>query len=72
MAEADVTVLEFSMVIFVYDGLCGAGVRLSELAFCKFREGNVKASTKCVCNPELGSLSIGGGGVGVKRTYHDK
>ena len=56
MAEEGVAVLEFSMVIFVYDGLCGAGVRLSELAFCEFRKGNVKASTKCVCNSELGSL----------------
>ena len=71
MAEEDATVLEFSMVIFVYDGLCGAGVRLSELAFCEFRERNVKASTKCVCNSELGSLSVGGGGAGDKRTYHE-
>lgn len=33
----DAKMLEFSMVVLVYDRLCGAGVCwLAELAFCEF------------------------------------
>ena len=48
------TVLELSMVVFVYDRLRGAGVcRLAELALGKFIESDVKARAKSVCNSEL-------------------
>ena len=42
------------MVVFVYDRLCGAGVRrLAELALGEFVESDVKARAKGVCNSEL-------------------
>lgn len=48
------TVLELSVVVFVYDRLCGAGVcRLAELALGEFMESDVKARAKGVCNSEL-------------------
>lgn len=36
-AERYAKMLEFSMVVLMYDRLCGAGICwLAELAFCKF------------------------------------
>lgn len=55
----DARVLEFSVVVLVYDGLCGAGVcRLTEPAVGEFRESNVETGPKGVCNPELNHLSV--------------
>lgn len=52
-------VLEFSVVVLVYDGLCGAGVcRLAEPAVEEFRESNVETGPKCVYNSELNHLSV--------------
>lgn len=49
--------LELSMVVSVYDRLCGASVCwLAELAFCEFRESNVEAGPKGVGKSELGFL----------------
>lgn len=49
--------LEFSMVIFMYDRLCGAGVCwLAELACCELRESNVEAGAKGVRNAKLDFL----------------
>lgn len=50
--------LEFPMVVLVYDRLCGAGVCwLAELAFCEFRESNVEAGAKGVRYAKLDFLS---------------
>ena len=55
----DARTLEFSMVVFVYDRLCGTGVsRLTELAFGEFRNSNVETGAKGVCNSELNHLSV--------------
>lgn len=52
-AGRGVKMLEFSMVVLVYDRLCGAGICwLAELALCEFREGHVEAGAKGVRNPK--------------------
>lgn len=52
-------VLEFSVVVLVYDGLCGAGIcRLAEPAVGEFRESNVETGPKGVCNSKLNHLSV--------------
>ena len=57
MAEGDVDGLELSVVVLVYDRLCGAGIcRLAEFALGELVESDVKARAKGVSNPELFSL----------------
>ena len=51
------TVLKLSVVVFVYDRLCSAGVcRLAEFALGELVESDVKTRAKGVSNSELFSL----------------
>lgn len=52
-------VLEFSVVVLVYNGLCSASAcRLAEPAAGEFRESNVDTGSKGVYNSELNHLSV--------------